>query len=82
MVTGNGTGAESVAITLPNGTGMNMEINVGCGVAGIAIVDDQSIPVVEFAAVPLIGDSGFCGNTAGGFGVAFKADPGRDFRSK
>ena len=83
LVTGNGTGTEGITITLPNGTGMNMEVSVGCGVAGVSVVDDQSASIVAFANVPVIGDTGMCGNDSpSGFGTAFLQDPGRDFRSK
>jgi len=82
LVTGNGTGSEGITITLPNGTGMNMEVSVGCGVAGISVIDDRSVSVIAFADIPVIGDTGFCGNNAGGFGEEFKRDPGRDFRSE
>jgi len=45
-------------------------------------MDDLSATVVEFSGVPVIGDSGFCGNTsAGGFGADFRANPGKDFQS-
>ena len=80
LVTGNGTGAEAITITLPNGTGMKMEVSVGCGLAGVSVIDDQSAPVVAFINVPVIGDSSsFC--SAEGFGANFGANPGRDFRT-
>ena len=82
LVTGNDTGTEGITITLPNGTGMNMEVSVGCGFAGVSVIDDQSVAVVAFANVPVIGDTGTCGNqSAGGFGTEFRRNPGSDFRT-
>jgi hypothetical protein len=83
LVTGTGTGAEAITITLPNGTGMNMEVSLGCDSAAVSVLDDLSATVVAFTNVPVIGDSGFCGNSSvGGFGADFRANPGRDFQSK
>jgi hypothetical protein len=60
-----------------------MEVTVGCGTAGVSVVDDQSAQVVEFTNVPVLGGSSICGNSdAEGFGADFKSDPGGDFRSK
>ena len=60
---------------------MNMEISMACGTADIAVIDNQSIPVVEFINVPVLGGSDFCANNSnGGFGADFKANPGRDFK--
>jgi hypothetical protein len=82
LVTGNGTGAEAITITLPNGTGMEMEVIVGCDTAAVSVMDDLSMTVVAFTNVPVIGNSGFCGNSsAGGFGADFRVKPGRDFQS-
>jgi hypothetical protein len=81
LVTGTGTGSEAIRITLPNGTSMKMEVSLGCGEASVSVIDNQSAPVVEFTNVPVIGDPSFCGNVNNdGFGSAFRADPGRDFR--
>jgi len=60
---------------------MSMEVNMGCGVAGVTIVDENSVPIIAFSNVPVLGDAGQCGNLVGGFGADFAADPGRDFRS-
>jgi hypothetical protein len=82
LVTGTGTGTEALRITLPNGTGMNMEVRLGCGTAGVSVIDDLSATVVEFNNVPVIGKTGFCRyDNSRGFGAEFRADPGRDFRS-
>jgi hypothetical protein len=83
LVTGNGTGTEAIAITLPNGTGMNMEVSLGCETASISIVDDQFVPVVEFKNVPVIGKMANCEKfVAKGFDKSFKKNPGADFRTK
>ena len=60
QVTGNGTGSEAVNIVFPQGTGMMMEVNVACGSASVAVVDETFAPIVEFAEVSVIGDAGFC----------------------
>jgi hypothetical protein len=58
-----------------------MEVNVGCGSAAVSIVDSDSIPVVSFSDVAIIGSPGFCGRSPGrGFGANFIANPGSDFR--
>jgi hypothetical protein len=80
LVTGGGTGTEAISVTLPNGTGMSMEVDIDCGVAAVEIVDENSAPVVSFRNVPVIGQSAGCGNSSrGDFGAAFQANPGRDF---
>jgi hypothetical protein len=61
---------------------MEMEVIVGCDTAAVSVMDDLSMTVVAFTNVPVIGNSGFCGNiSAGGFGADFRANPGRDFQS-
>jgi hypothetical protein len=45
----------------------------------VAIVDENSIPIVEFAGVPIVGDAGYCENE--GFEADFIANPGADFSS-
>jgi len=65
---------------LPHGTGMTMEVSVGCDSAVVTIVDSESVPIIEFRGVPLVGDSGFC--EEGGFGAEFLANPGADFGVK
>jgi hypothetical protein len=79
LITGNGTGSEGVTITLPQGTGMSMEVSVDCGTAGVSILDENSVPIISFSNVAVVGNTGFCG--ADGFGAGFIADPGFDFRS-
>ena len=83
LVTGTGTGAEDISITLPNGTGMSMEVSLGCNSAGVTIVDQYSAPVVSFSNVQVFGYSGSCGTVTsrGEFGAAFRGNPGGDFRA-
>lgn len=69
LVTGGGTGAEGLSITLPDGTGLQMEIEMGCGSARVTILDSTFAPVVSFDNVPVMGGS-FCGDGPGaGFGL-------------
>jgi hypothetical protein len=83
LVTGTGNGSEALTITLPGGTGLNMDVSIDCETAVVSINDELAIPVVEFTNVPIIGESINCGGAnIDGFGAAFKANPGRDFRSK
>ena len=56
-----------------------MEVSVECGSAGVSILDGNSVPIVSFDNVTVIGSAGFCAND--GFGTRFLADPGSDFRS-
>jgi hypothetical protein len=59
-----------------------MEVSMGCGFAGVTIVDENSVPIVAFTDVPVLGNSGQCGNNSvGGFDAAFAANPGIDFNS-
>jgi hypothetical protein len=60
LVTGGGTGTEAITVTLPGGTGMSMEVVVGCNTASITVLDSYFVPVVQFPNVQLIGDAGFC----------------------
>lgn len=66
QVTGNGTGAEAIRITLPHGTGISMEVSLGCGSANVTIVDHMLAPIVAFDDVPVIGGGTECGFS--GFG--------------
>jgi hypothetical protein len=77
LVTGGGTGSEAVAITLPDGTGMVMEVSVQCGLATVTVLDSNFAPVVSFDEVPVIGEAGFC--QGDGFGSDFRSAPGADF---
>ena len=80
-MTGTGTGTEAISITLPNGTGMSMEVSLGCNSAGVTIVDGYSVPIVSFNDVQISGSSGNCRNPSigGRFGADFRVNPGRDF---
>jgi hypothetical protein len=39
---------------------MSMEVSVGCGSASVAIVDANSVPIVEFNNIRVIGAASFC----------------------
>jgi len=77
LVTGGGTGTKAIAITLPDGTGMAMDISLGCRSANVTVLDASFAPVVAFENVNVIGDTGLCGEPMGGH----MSDPGFDFRS-
>jgi hypothetical protein len=79
LVTGGGTGTEAIAVTLPAGTGISMEVSLGCGAAAVSIIDSNFTPIVEFSNVSVIGDTGLCGGSA--FGVDFRANPGVNLRN-
>jgi hypothetical protein len=64
-VTGNGTGAEAIMITLPQGTGISMEVNLGCGSADVTIVDQLFAPIASFNDVSVVGGGSDC--SVGGF---------------
>jgi hypothetical protein len=79
LVTGGGTGTEAIAITLPAGTGMSMEVSLGCGAATVAIIDSNFTPIVEFSNVAVIGDTGLCGGA--GIGDGRVGNPGAGYRT-
>jgi hypothetical protein len=60
---------------------MAMEITMGCGSAKVSVNDANSIEVVSFDNVKVMGKSGFCGrgNLGSGFGHDFQLNPGKDF---
>jgi hypothetical protein len=78
LVTGTGTGTEALTVTLPNGTGMSMEVSLGCGTAEVSILDEQGVPIVTFDDVSIIGKAAVCNLE---FGTAFLTHPGKDFWS-
>ena len=77
FIAGGATDIDAVKVTLPDGTGLAMEVTLSCGFATVTVVDSLSAPVAIFERVPVLGDTGAC---AGGYGGGFKSDPGRDFR--
>jgi hypothetical protein len=54
-----------------------MEVSIGCGAAGVTVLDSQRAPIVEFSDVPIIGSSGYCGNV--GFGAVYSGNTGLGF---
>jgi hypothetical protein len=75
LVTGNGTGTEAIAITLPDGTGLAMNIALGCRSATVAVLDVNFAPVAMFNNVSVVGDTGLCSGASG----ARVTRPGFDF---
>ena len=60
-IAGVGTGIESVFITLPNGTGLELELILGCGTATVSVLDAQDYSeVVTFNNINVVGDTGLC----------------------
>lgn len=78
QITGNGTGTDAISVTLPDGTGLAMEVSLGCGSADVTVLDSAFAPVATFSRVPIIGHEGFCTRQTD----EFKTDPGRDFRTR
>ena len=70
LVAGSGTGSEAIAITLPRGTGMHMEITMGCSSATVSVLDSNSSVVTTFNDVPVIGNTGLCARGGSGAGHA------------
>ena len=61
QIAGGGTGGESVFITLPNGTGLELEILLGCNSATVAVLDSSDYSeVVSFDNIKVMGDTGLC----------------------
>ena len=73
QVTGNGTGMDAITITLPEGTGLAMEVSLGRGFANVAVIDANSVQVVAFDRVPVIGGSDYWSN---GFGSEYRYNLG------
>jgi hypothetical protein len=65
LIAGAGTGTDAITITLPEGTGMAMEISMGCKFATVAVIDSNSVQVIAFNKVPLIGSPEFCNKRFG-----------------
>ena len=65
LVAGSGSGTDAITITLPEGTGMAMEISMGCKFATVAVIDSNSVQVVAFNKVRLIGSPEFCNKRFG-----------------
>jgi hypothetical protein len=56
---------------------MSMEVNIGCGMAGVSVLDGNSVPIVTFSNVGIVGGFEFCESHA--FGPGFVSSPGADF---
>ncbi len=66
LVTGGGTGTEAIAITLPDGTGLAMNITLGCRSATVTVLDANFASVATFTNVPVVGNTGLCGGASSG----------------
>ncbi|NNK98624.1 MAG: hypothetical protein HKO88_06215, partial [Xanthomonadales bacterium] len=60
LTTGGGTGQESIAVTLPTNTGLEMEVTLGCQTATVSILDSNFNEVVAFHNIQVIGNTGLC----------------------
>jgi hypothetical protein len=64
LTTGGGTGQESIAITLPSNSGLEMEVTLGCQTASVSILDSNFTEVVSFNDIQVIGNTGLCQSTS------------------
>jgi hypothetical protein len=78
LIAGSGTGNETISITLPAGTGMQMEVSLGCESASVSIHDASYVEIVTFHNVPVIGSTGLC--TGGDSAVKGKGNLRRNAR--
>jgi hypothetical protein len=61
QIAGGGTGVSSILITLPDGTGLDMEIVLGCDSATVSVLDSENLSeIVTFTDVKVVGDTGLC----------------------
>ena len=60
LIAGGGTGNEAISITLPNGTGLEMEISLGCQTASVSVLDSNFTEVVSFNNIQVMGNTGLC----------------------
>ena len=65
LIAGGGTGSESIAITLPSGTQMRMEVALSCKTATVYVLDSDGYEVVSFENVEVVGDTGLCDGRGG-----------------
>ena len=82
-VAGGGTGRESITITLPSDTGLEMEVTLGCQSASVSVLDANYAEVIAFNDVRVMGNTGLCGSnsdSASGFGEASFKGPSRRIR--
>ena len=60
-IAGGGTGIDSVFITLPNGTGLELEVALGCSTATVSVLDSHDYSeVVTFDNINVVGNTGLC----------------------
>ena len=59
-IAGGGTGSEAILITLPDGTGLELEISLGCQTASVSVLDSNFTEVVSFNNIQVMGNTGLC----------------------
>ncbi len=77
QIAGGGTGSEAVFITLPKGIGLGVEVSLGCQKASVSVLDTNSVEVVTFNNVQIMGDTGLCDSGDNGFGPQFGTNKDR-----
>ena len=61
QIAGGGTGIDNLLITLPEGTGLDMEIILGCDSATVSVLDSEDLSeIVTFSDVIVVGNTGLC----------------------
>jgi len=60
QTTGGGTGYESIVITSPADTGLEMEITLDCQTAYVSVLDSNYTEVISFNDINVMGDTGLC----------------------
>jgi hypothetical protein len=77
QVAGGGTGAEDITITLPAGTGLEMEVSLGCHSASVSVLDSTYAEVISFENVKVMGNTGLCGSVSDN-GSSFRGNRSED----
>ncbi|MFV1977331.1 MAG: hypothetical protein ACC651_16430, partial [Candidatus Scalindua sp.] len=61
QIAGGGTGNENLVVTLPNGTGLEIEVALGCSTATVSVLDSADYSeIIAFNNVKVVGDTGLC----------------------
>ncbi|HEY5776698.1 MAG TPA: hypothetical protein VIS57_11470, partial [Xanthomonadales bacterium] len=81
-IAGGGTGIDSVYITLPTGTGLELEIEMGCNSATVSVLDSTDFSeVVSFNNIQVLGDTGLCQVASNGSRQGFEKKAYRETTS-
>ncbi len=68
QIAGGGTGNENLFITLPNGTGLEIEVALGCNTATVSVLDSVDYSeIITFNKVRVMGNTGLCQSNDGEF---------------